>query len=136
MSKSLNAFLNPIELENEMLVVSKRFIDPETTKAAEWEIRPITSAENDMLLKKHLKKDKKGNESFDRLGYQNELVVAAVVHPDLHNAELQKAWGVLGATQLLSKMLLMGEFTDLATAVKELSGIDDSEEDTVEEAKN
>lgn len=133
---SLNAFLNPPVLENKKVVVSKRFKDEETQKPAEWEIRPITSAENDILLKKHIKKDlKKGTESFDKLGYQNELVIASVVFPNLHDAKLQNAWGVLGANQLIGKMLLIGEFTTLASHVQEVSGLD-PEEDLVEEAKN
>lgn len=134
MSRSLNAFLNPIQVENEHVAVSKRFL--EDGKPVKWEIRAITSAENDILLKKNSKKDKKGMETFDRLGHQNDLMVAAVVYPDLHNAELQKAYGVMGAPQLLGKMLTVGEATFLATEIKRISGLDDDTEDLVEEVKN
>lgn len=132
---SLKAFLNPIIPQNEKIAVSKRFI--ENGKPVEWEIRPITQDENDFLMKKYTKKDKKtGTETFDRQGYINDLVASAVVYPDLKNAELQKAYGVLGEADLLKKMLLIGEYAVLAQKVQELSGLDADMDELVEEAKN
>jgi hypothetical protein len=132
---SLKAFLNPIVPQNEKVVVSKRFV--ENGKPVEWEIRPITQEENDLLMKKHTRRDKKtGAETFDRQGYINELVASAVVYPDLKNAELQKAYGVLGEVDLLKKMLLIGEFAVLAQKVQELAGLDEDINELVEEAKN
>ena len=132
---SLKAFLNPILPQNEKIVVSKRFV--ENGKPVEWEIRPITQDENDQLMRKYTKKDKKtGAEIFDRQGYINELVASAVVYPDLKNAELQKAYGVLGEVDLLKKMLLIGEYAVLAQKVQELSGLDADINELVEEAKN
>ncbi|WP_341444429.1 phage tail assembly chaperone [Petroclostridium xylanilyticum] len=132
---SLKAFLNPIVPKNEKVIVSKRFV--EDGKPVEWEIKPVTQEENDLLMKKYTKKDKKtGAETFDRQGYINELVASAVVFPDLKNAELQKAYGVLGETDLLKKMLLIGEFAVLAQKVQELAGLDEDINELVEEAKN
>jgi hypothetical protein len=88
-------------------------------------------------MKKHTRRDKKtGAETFDRQGYINELVASAVVYPDLKNAELQKAYGVLGEVDLLKKMLLIGEFAVLAQKVQELAGLDEDINELVEEAKN
>lgn len=135
MSRSLNAFLNPIQVENEFVVVSKRFV--EDGEPVKWEIKAITSAENDILLKKNTKRDaKKGIETFDRVGYQNDLMVASVVYPDLHNAELQKSYGVMGASKLLGKMLTLGEATTLGIEIKRISGLDDDDENLVEQVKN
>lgn len=134
MSRSLSAFLNPVMMENQFVAISKRFLR-EDGEPVEWEIKPITSAENDILLKKNVKKDKKGNETFDRIGHQNDLMVASTVYPDLNNAELQKAYGVIGATQLLGKMLTLGEATALGIEVKRISGLTE-DEDLVEEVKN
>lgn len=132
---SLKAFLNPIIPQNEKIVISKRFV--ENGKPVEWEIRPITEDENDFLMKKHTKKDKKtGAEIFDRQEYVNELVASAVVYPDLKNAELQKAYGVLGESDLLKKMLLIGEYAVLAQKVQELAGLDSDMGELVEQAKN
>jgi hypothetical protein len=132
---SLKAFLNPILPSNEKMVVSKRFV--EDGKPVEWEIKPILQEENDILMKRNTKKDRKTqNETFDRQGYINELTASAVVYPDLKNAELQKAYGVLGEVELLKKMLLVGEYATLIGVVQRLSGLDNDVNELVEEAKN
>lgn len=132
---SLNAFLHPEEVENQKVIVSERF--KENGKPVPFVIRPITQTENEALLKQSTKKSKKNEQGeFDRVAYQQALVAAAVVEPDLENAELQKAYGVLGAPKLLAKMLYIGEFALLMEAVQKLSGLDADINDEVEEAKN
>lgn len=131
---SLSAFLNPVIVENKEVVISERF--QEDGKPVPFVIRPITQDENEEILRRHKKRDKKGNETFDQIGYNHDLTATAVVSPDLENAELQKAYGVLGSVRLLEKMLLIGEFTTLGVAVKELSGLDKDINDDIEEAKN
>lgn len=132
--KSLKAFLNPEKAENKEVIVSDRF--KEDGRPVPFEIRPISQQENEALMKKHVKKDKKGNETFDRISYNQELTAAAVVFPDLENAELQKAYGVLGATKLLTEMLYIGEYALLMDAVHEISGLDKDINEEIEEAKN
>lgn len=131
---SLNAFLNPVKVENKEVVISDRF--REGGKPVPFVIRPITQEENEEILRRHKKRDKKGNETFDQIGYSHDLAATAVVSPDLENAELQKAYGVLGSVKLLEKMLLIGEFTALGEAVRELSGLDKDINDDKDEAKN
>lgn len=132
---SLKAFLNPIQVENKEVIVSNRFI--ENGKPVPFVIRPITQEENKLLIKKFTKKnDKKGTESFDRPEYVSAMTAAAVVFPDLANAELQKAYGVLGESALLQKMLYIGEYAELSMAVQELSGLDEDINEDIEEAKN
>lgn len=131
---SLKAFLNPITVENKEVIVSNRFV--EDGKPVPFVIRPITQEENKQLIKKYSRKDKKGVETFDRAEYVSELTANAVVFPDLTNAELQKAYGVLGASALLQKMLYVGEYAELAQAVQELSGLDSDINEDIEEAKN
>lgn len=131
---SLNAFLNPIKVENKDVIVSNRFV--EDGKVIPFTIRPITQEENKLLIKKYTKKDKKGNETFDRTEYVSAMTASAVVFPDLTNAELQKAYGVLGESVLLQKMLYLGEYTELTMAVQELSGLDQDINDEIEEVKN
>lgn len=133
MSKSLYAFLNPESTGNEEVIVSKRF--KENGEIVNWEIKPVTSSDNDRLMKRHIKVDKRGNQTFNRVSYMNELVASSVVFPDLKNAELQNAYGAMGESDLLSKMLLVGEFATLSEAVQRISGLQ-SDEDPVEEAKN
>ena len=132
---SLSAFLHPEQAENKEVLVSERF--KENGKPLPFVIRPITQDENGELLKKYRKVDKKtGNETFNRVAYNHALTALAVVEPDLNNAELQKAWGVLGPEKLLAKMLYVGEFANLLEAVQELSGLDQDINDDIEEVKN
>ncbi len=132
---SLNAFLHPEKPENRKVIVSNRF--KENDKPVPFEIRAISEKENGKLMKQYTKKEgKSGREVLDRTGYAHALVAAAVVYPDLSNAELQKAYGVLGETNLLTEMLNIGEFATLSQAVTELSGLDQDINDDVEEVKN
>lgn len=131
---SLNAFLNPVAVENQQVIVSERF--QENGKPVPFIIRPITQTENEELINKYTKKDKKGRESFDKVGYNREMTALAVVEPNLDSAELQKAYGVLGAPKVLSAMLYVGEYTTLLEAVQEISGLDKDINDDKEEAKN
>lgn len=131
---SLKAFLNPIQIENQEVIASNRFV--EDGKPVPFVIRPISQEENKFLIKKHTKKDKHGNETFDRTEYISSLTAAAVVYPDLTNAELQKAYGVLGESSLLQKMLYVGEYAVLAQKIQEVSGLDNDINEDIEEAKN
>ncbi len=131
---SLNAFLNPVKVENQEVIVSNRFI--ENGKPVPFIIRPIPQEENKQLIKKHTRKDKKGVETFDRTEYVSALTASAVVFPDLKNAELQDAYGVLGESALLQKMLYVGEYAELSQAVQTLGGLDVDINEDIEEAKN
>lgn len=131
---SLKAFLNPIQIDNQEVIASNRFV--EDGKPVPFVIRPISQEENKFLIKKHTKKDKHGNETFDRTEYISSLTAAAVVYPDLTNAELQKAYGVLGESSLLQKMLYVGEYAVLAQKIQEVSGLDNDINEDIEEAKN
>lgn len=131
---SLQAFINPVKVENKEVIVSDRF--QEKGKPVPFVIRPLTQEENKVLLKKFTKRDKKGNETFDRTEYVPAMAASAVISPDLTNAELQKAYGVLGESALLQKMLYIGEFAILSQAVQELSGLDEDINEDIEEAKN
>jgi len=132
---NLKAFLNPVKVENKEVIVSKRFLG-EDGKPVPFLIRPVTQDENAMLIKKFTKTDKKGVETFNRTEYVQALTARAVLDPPLDNAELQKAYGVLGESALLQKMLYVGEYGDLAQAVQEISGLDEDINDLIEEAKN
>lgn len=131
---SLSAFLNPVKTENKEVIISDRF--QENGKPVPFVIRPVTQAENEELMKNHRKVDKQGVEIFNRIKYNQELVASAVVEPPLDNAELQKCYGVLGASNLLSAMLYAGEYATLLEEIQKLSGFDTDINDDIEEAKN
>lgn len=126
--------MHPVQAENREVIVSNRF--QENGKPVPFVIRPITQQENEEFIRKHTKRDKKGNEVFDRINYNRELTATAVVEPDLNNADLQKRWGTLGAPKTLAKMLYVGEFATLMQAALDLSGLDKDINEDIEEAKN
>ena len=131
---SLNAFLHPEQTGSKEVIVSDRF--RENGKVVPFVIRPLTQEENEELIRRHTKRDKKGQETFDRVSYSREMTAAAVVSPSLEDAEIQKAYGVLGASKVLSKLLYIGEYATLAQAVQELSGLDTDINEDIEAAKN
>lgn len=132
---SLSAFLHPEKTGNKEVIVSDRF--KENGKVVPFVIRPLTQEENAALLKQYRKVDKNsGTEIFNRIGYNQAMVAAAVVEPDLNSAELQKAWGVLGPERVLTTMLYVGEYSKLMEEVQKLSGLDMDINDEIEEAKN
>lgn len=142
MAKSLSAFLaqNAIKVDNHKFVLSKRFVDGDGNPE-EWEIRCITSGENQKLRKDCMISvpipGKRGQykQEFDTAAYQAKLAAKCVVYPPLDNAELQDSYGVKGAEQLVNAMLISAEFDDLVAAILDHNGFSDMNE-LVEEAKN
>ncbi|MFJ7971323.1 phage portal protein [Psychrobacillus sp. NPDC096389] len=157
---NLTAFLaqNALKAEVEKHVVSKRFVEPvideETgkqmvdkngkpmTKPVEWEVGSIDSAEDEALRKLHTKRlpvpGKKNvfQPTTDISSYMASLAVKCTVFPNLHDAELQKSYGVMGAEALLKTMLLSGEYAEYINIVQKVNLFDVEMEETVEEAKN
>lgn len=104
-------------------------------------IRSITEAENKTLRKSCQKvtiekKSRQKQTETDIDLYNNRLIVACCVEPNFKDAALQEKYGVMGAEDLLDKLLKPGQFTDLLLAVHELNGFSDDVNELVEEAKN
>ena len=139
---NLSCFLaqNAVKIENSKLVVSKRFL--EKGKPVEWEIRAITTEEEEALRKSCTKKvpvpGKRGQytQETDFDLYLGKIAVACTVFPNLNDKELQDSYGVLSADALLKKRITPGEYTEFQAKVQELNGFDTDFNDTVEEAKN
>ena len=135
------AFLqqNALETENIKFPVSNRFLD-ENKQPIAWEIKAVTSDEDARIRKAHTKKvTGKGGvvtQNFDAEEYLAALTVRCVVYPNLNNAELQNSYNVMGAEQLVKKMLKPGEYQTLLQKVQEVNGYDLTINDLVEEAKN
>ena len=131
---------NAVQKENKKVAVSERFKD-EDGKVVEWEIRPLTAQEDQILREanKEIKelKGKKGQlfPQLDSNKYSAMLITACVVYPDLQNQELQDSYGVKNKHDLLTAMLLPGEFQDLFAEVQKINGFK-TLEDLTEEAKN
>ncbi len=141
---SLSAFLsqNALKVENVKLAVSKRFVDADTKKPVEWEIKAITSTEDEAIRKSCAKrvpvpgKKNQYQKETDYDMYLGKLAVACTVFPNLNDQALQDSWKVMGAEALLKTMLTPGEYAEYLTRVQEVCGFDTTLQDEVDEAKN
>lgn len=112
-------------------------------KPLEWEFRHITSKEN-MAIQDAATVEVpvagKSNQSRIKLKpalYNQKLVAASVVFPDLYDKELQDSYGVTTPEELLLELVDdPGEFNELTRFVMGFQGFDSSFEDKVDEAKN
>lgn len=124
---------------NRKIVISDRFKDK--NGPVEWEIRSISAADDEAIRKMCMKQTqvpgKKGQftQTFDANMYLTKLAAAAVVFPDLGNADLQNSYGVMGAEQLIKAMLYKDEFDRLAEVLVDSTDAEDLDK-LVEEAKN
>lgn len=132
---NLSAFLNPAKVENETVIVSKRFLDEQGTPVP-FVIRPITQNENDLLVRQSTRTVKVNGqpvEKLDNVEYSRRVVVAATVTPNFTSEELCRAYGTMDPLEVPGKMLLVGEYNKLSAAIMALSGLEDDLED---QAKN
>ncbi len=143
-SGTLSAFLaqNALPVQNQKVVVSPRFVDPQSGKPMEWELRALTSQEDESLRRACTKNvpvpGKKGHylPQLDTNQYMAKMAVACTVYPDLNDSVLQDSYHVMGAENLLKTMLLAGEYTDYLQQVQSICGFDTSFQDKVDQAKN
>ena len=67
----------------------------------------------------------------------NDLMVEeCVIYPNLNDAQLQDSYGAVGAGDLVKKMLIPGEYTDLVFAINESNGFDSGMVEKIKRAKN
>lgn len=140
---SLTAFLaeNAERIENVKYVASQRF-KGEDGKAVPWEIRCITSEEDEKLRRKCIRsvpvpgKKYQYQKETDFDMYLGRLAAACTVFPNLNSEELQKSYNVYGGEALLKKMLSAGEYADYVIKVQEVCGFEQGFEEEKEEAKN
>ena len=132
---------NKIQKQNVMHPVTKSLVD-EKGKPLLWEIKPLTTKENERIRESCTVevpvKGKPNQYRFkvDMEKYQTKLVCAAIVSPDLNNAELQNSYGVMSAEELIKEMVdNPAEYTDLFLFVQKLCGFKSIQEE-VDEAKN
>lgn len=120
-------------------VVSDELIG-EDGKPAVWKLRAIPAKEDRELRESCTKtiKNKMGqpiSQTYNQNEYLSKLVAKCVVEPDLNNAQLQNAYGVMTDFELLEALLESGEFARLLNKVQEINNYMPMD-DKVEEAKN
>lgn len=130
---------NKLKRENVKFVASKLFVDSQG-EPLKWEIKAITSKEDDALRKSCTRAVKVGKGAvrpeLDTNAYIGKLAAACTVYPDLKNAELQTSYGVMGDDELLKEMLSAGEYAEYCNKVSEINGFDVDLNDAVDDAKN
>lgn len=118
-------------------------ITDEKGEPVKWEIRCVPTEEAKRIQTECIHPvpvpGKKG-QFLDRVNtveYLLKITAAAVVFPDLQNAELQDSYGVKTPEDLLMALVdNPSEFTDLQNYVSQQSGFDEDLGEDIEEAKN
>lgn len=128
--------------ENAFYPATKTLVD-EKGNPLMWEIKPLTTEETERIrleCTKEVLVPGKRNVYRDKVNsnlYLDKIMVAAIVFPDLYNAELQDSYGVKTPEELLKKMVDdPSEYSDLMSFIQEQSGFDKDIDDEVDEAKN
>lgn len=114
---------NKIVKENILYPATAAIVD-ENGNPVEWELRAVSTKENNLLIDESTKYTVAENgdvvPAFDNNLYVKKLVAAAVVYPDLHNRALQDSYGVMTPEDLLEAIVdCPEEFNLLAKKVKE-----------------
>lgn len=140
---SFEAFMkrNKIKKPNTKYVATKSLVD-ENGKPLEWEIKALTTREAEKIREAcTIEIPVKGKPGMYRPKlntdmYTTKMVAAAIVYPDLLNAELQNSYSVTTPEDLIKEMVdNPAEYMDLVNFVQEYSGFETLQE-KVNEAKN
>ena len=133
---------NKIAKPNEKYAPTNTLVE-ENGKPHEWEIKHITSKENEALRdsctievqvtgKPNLFRPKVKTDE-----YVAKMIVASTVYPDLYDAELQDSYGVKTPEELLYALVdNAGEYQDLTVWMQQFQGFTKSFDDKVNDAKN
>ena len=120
-----------------------RSLPDENGAPLKWEIRPISTRESEEMRAECTKEvpitGKPGafRPKVDAELFSAKMVAASVVHPDLYDKELQDSYGVKTPEDLLKEMVdNPAEYDAFIRFVMNFSGIDESMDEKVEEAKN
>ncbi len=121
-------------IRTKAVYISDRFVD-DNGEPVPFVIRSLKASEERVIRDSCTHTDDNGIPVLNTSDYQDLLITAAIVEPDLKDVELQNSYGVVGEVQVLNEMLIFGEYTNLAQAVQDFNGFK-KYTDRVEEAKN
>ena len=123
---------------NEFFPATKSLCDADGNPLL-WEIRAIPTKEAEVIrdecMIESVGKGGQVRRKLDTTKFIAKTTAAAVVLPDLYNAELQDSYGVTKPEDLLKEMVDdYMEFNELVAFVQKING--NSLEDDIEDAKN
>jgi hypothetical protein len=133
---------NKAKKENTFYPATKSLLG-EDGKPLLWEIRALTTKENDVIQDSCTKEvpipGKTGmyRHRIDTTAYIAKMLVSSIVSPDLHSAELQDSYGVNKPEDLLKEMVDdPSEYNNLTLFVQNFNGFDVSLQEDIDAAKN
>ena len=135
---NIKAFLQPPVMdETRAIIISKRFVG-EDGKPEPFVIRVIDQETNDRLMKQATKKNKQNRPmrtELDNAKYGKLLVNACVVEPNFKDSELCAYYKTVDPLEVPGRMLTVGEYNRLVSAIKDLNEFELSDEEvgTLEE---
>lgn len=127
--------------ENTFYPATKSLCD-ENGKPLDWEIKPLTTKDVEKIRESCTSEvPVKGKPGMYRQrvsnDYTSKLIAAAVVSPNLYDADLQDSYGVTTPHELLLEMIdNPAEFADFLNFIQNYSGIDTTMDEEITEAKN
>lgn len=107
----------------------------------ELEFEALTWKEQKQLLKEHTIKLKKGKERFEDDAYNAHMIAKALVSADgepldLTNYETLKENGFTSVEDAVDQLFSIGEIQKISNIIREISNMDEDEEEEIEELKN
>ena len=127
---------------NAFYPASENFLD-DKGKPLLWEIKPLSAQDNERIKDECTTivetKDRgfKAYPKIDMKAMQVKQVVASVVFPDLHNAELQDSYSVKEPEELIFAMLdEAGDYQNLVQFIMKYNKLNVTLDEKIEEAKN
>lgn len=133
---------NKVKRENFFVAATKSILDKDG-KPVLWEVRHLTTKEANVIREDCTTeiqvKGKPGmfRNKFNTNEYLCKLASSAVVFPDLNDKALQDSYGVMTPEELIVEMIDdPTEFSEFLNKIQNMSGLDKSFNDKVEEAKN
>lgn len=140
----LSMFLkkNKVKKQNVKYAATKSLCD-EKGQPLLWEVRAINTTESEQIREEcTVDVQVPGKPNLFRpkvlsVKYIAKMLAASVVFPDLHNAELQDSYGVTTPEELIKEMIDDPvEYNNFAEFVQQYSGLEETMQDKIEEAKN
>ena len=125
---NMKAFLksNAKAVKDEEYIASERFVD-EQGNPIPWKLRILGSDEIEAIERRCKRREfnisnHEYKTAIDKTALATEMVCAAIVFPNLNDADLQASYGTVGASLTVKAMLTPNEYRGLVIAVLKVSG--------------